>query len=104
MSQGESKRSRDIMEALRAEGWFCFKVHGSALMRSGLPDIVCCAEGYFFGLETKMEGKLNNTSPAQDLVRDMIRDADGYYRVVIRPDEAVIRVKQELKRLKRLPR
>jgi hypothetical protein len=50
MAQAESKLSRDIMCALRLEGWFCFKVHGSEHMMAGLPDIVVCANGYFIGL------------------------------------------------------
>jgi Holliday junction resolvase len=77
------------MNELRANGWFCFKVHGSVVMMAGLPDVICCAEGYFFGLETKMEGKRNNTSARQDYVRDLIRAAGGVYEVVTTPEQAV---------------
>ena len=83
MSQPESNRSRKIMAHLRTRGWFCYKNHGSALMMSGLPDIVCCADGLLIGIETKMDGKANNTSVEQDTVRDKIRAAGGVYGVAV---------------------
>lgn len=98
MSQRESKKSRDIMDALRAHGWFCFKVHGSALMMSGLPDVVVCAEGYFIGLETKHQETRSGTSAAQDLRRDEIHAAGGFYRVATTPQEAVLVVQEFLRR------
>lgn len=85
------------MEELRAHGWFCFKVHGNALMMSGLPDIVCCAGGLFIGLETKMEGKRGNTSASQDLRRDQIQAAGGIYEVVTTPAQAVEVVQRALR-------
>lgn len=97
MTQRESALSRKIITALRAEGWFAFKVHGSALMMSGLPDIICCADGYFIGIETKMPQYRTNTSPAQDLRRDQIADAAGYYVVVCSPAEAVEMVQNYLR-------
>ncbi len=89
MAQRESRKSRKIMEALRAEGWFCFKVHGTALVMSGLPDVICCAEGLFIGIETKHEETREGTSVTQDLRRDQIRAAGGVYRVATTPEEAV---------------
>lgn len=102
MTQAESKRSREIMAELRLQGWFCFKVHGSALMMSGLPDIIGVAEGYFFGLETKMELKRGNTSEGQNRVHDKIRKAGGFVAVVSQPAEAVhlVRTYIELQRSK----
>jgi hypothetical protein len=89
MSQPESKLSRIIMDRLRLEGWFCFKVHGSETMMAGLPDIIVCAEGLFIGLEVKMPGKRYNTSPRQKFVHTQIRDAKGVAEVVCSADEAV---------------
>jgi hypothetical protein len=89
MSQPESKLSRDIMNALRARGVFCFKIHGGPTMMSGLPDIVACvpiiqddgfARGMFVGLETKMPG--NRPSVRQDVVHQQIRNAFGVVAVV----------------------
>lgn len=96
MAQRESRLSRRIQIALKSEGWFCFKVHGSELMMSGLPDIIVCAEGIFVGLETKHPETRNDTSPRQDYVHDKIRQAGGAAIVVCGPDEAVVVVHQAI--------
>jgi hypothetical protein len=96
MAQKESKRSRDIMNALRVEGWFCFKVHGTELVMAGLPDIIVCAEGLFVGLETKEPDKRDNTSARQDYIHDRIREAGGVVHVVVTPAEAVSVVRRAL--------
>ena len=96
MSQPESKLSRKIMTALRAEGWFCFKVHGSEFMMAGLPDIIVCAEGYFIGVETKLPSARNNVSPRQHYVHAQIENAQGMAIVVCSPAEAVRRVREAI--------
>lgn len=96
MTQPEAKLSRRIMDALRAEGYFCFKVHGSEYMMAGLPDIIVCAEGYFIGLETKMPDKRGNTSPRQRIVHTQIEHAGGIARVVCSPKEALDVVQEAL--------
>ena len=77
------------MDRLRLEGWFCFKVHGSEFMMAGLPDVIVCAKGLFIGLETKLPSTRSNTSPRQDYVHELIRNADGVAAVVCSPDEAL---------------
>lgn len=89
MSQPESKLSRKIMDRLRLEGWFAFKVHGSEYMMAGLPDIMVCAEGRFIGLETKMPAERGNVSPRQSLVHSQIENAGGVAAVICSPQEAV---------------
>lgn len=96
MTQPESKLSRKIMDALRLQKWFCFKVHGSEYMMAGLPDIVVCAEGRFIGLETKLPHQRSNTSPRQDYVHQQIRDAGGAAHVVCSPEEAIAIVREVL--------
>ena len=96
MSQPESKLSRRIMEKLRANGYFVFKVHGSEFMMSGLPDLIVCADGKFIGLETKLPSTRNNVSPRQSLVHSQIQHAGGHASVVCSPDEAVRRVEEVL--------
>ena len=96
MAQRESKLSREIMQALRAEGWFCFKVHGSEFTMAGLPDIIVCAEGKFIGLETKLPDKRTNTSPRQDYVHARIREAGGEAHVVSSVAEAVELVRRAI--------
>lgn len=82
MSQRESKLSRKIMDALRLKGVFCFKVHGSEYMMAGLPDIIACVEGKFYGIEVKVPGEESNTSAVQKLVHRQIHDARGEAVVV----------------------
>lgn len=85
------------MAALKAKGWFCFKVHGSEYMMAGLPDIICCAEGLFIGLETKHPESRDDTSARQDYVHGLIREAGGKAQVVTSPQEAVRIVRQAIK-------
>ena len=95
MSQRESRLSRDIQAALRREGAWCFKVHGSEFMPAGIPDIIGCYKGRFFGFETKLPEKRSNTSVKQDLMMERIRKAGGAAQVVCTVQEAV----EALKRL-----
>ena len=88
MVQGESRRSRQIMVALRARGCFCFKVHGSALMMAGLPDIIGCYQGLFFAFETKLDPH-TTPSPRQRWVMRLIRQAGGWAAQVTTPADAL---------------
>lgn len=98
MSQPESNLSRRIMDRLRLEGWFCFKVHGNEYMMAGLNDIIVCAEGKFIALETKMPDKRENTSARQDYVHEQIREAGGVTHVVWNVEQAVDVVQRALAR------
>lgn len=89
MSQAESKRSRKIMDALRIEGAFCFKIWGNNHMMVGLPDIVGCYKGKFFGLEVKEPDKRSNTSTRQRYVMHKIQQAGGISCVVVDAREAL---------------
>lgn len=64
------------MDALRLDGHFCFKVHGSEFMMAGLPDIICCAGGLFIGLETKNPDG-GDPTPVQKLRHEQIKAAGG---------------------------
>ena len=85
------------MDALRAEGWFCFKIHGGAMMMAGLPDVIVCAEGLFIGIETKHHETRGGTSPRQDFIHDQIRLAGGHAQVAVTPGEAVAVVRRVLR-------
>ena len=85
MSQPEARLQRKMQDEIRRRGGFVFKVHGSAHMMAGLPDLVCCYRGFFIGLEAKMPG--NKTSARQDLVHDMIRKAEGRVHTVYSVEE-----------------
>jgi hypothetical protein len=90
MAQRESKLSRHIMEAIRREGYFCFKIHGGPTMMAGLPDIIVCAKGLFVGLETKNPESRNDVSERQKLTHTNIRtQGEGYVAVVCSVNEAL---------------
>lgn len=78
--QPESRLSRDIMAALRAEGAFCWKNHGGPTMMAGLPDIAGCYQGLFFGIETKMPDG-GDPSPIQRQRHREIVAAGGVVKV-----------------------
>lgn len=82
MAQREAKLSRKIMDELRANGIFCFKVHGSPHMMSGLPDIIACVDGRFVGLETKVPENANGATKIQLHRHKQIRQSGGHAYVV----------------------
>lgn len=88
-TQPESRLQRKIQNAIKAEGYFVFKVHGSEYMMAGLPDLIVCAQGLFIGLEVKLPSTRSNTSARQDYVHELINDAGGKAVVVCSPDEAL---------------
>lgn len=89
MTQRESKLSAKIQTALRQEGVFCFKVHGSALMMAGLPDIIACVDGRFVGIEVKLPETRNNLSARQKYVHSEIDQAEGEAWVVCSVQETL---------------
>lgn len=88
MAQPESRKSRKIMAELTKRGVFCFKVHGGAHMMAGLPDIIACVDGKFYGLETKMPDG-GDATPIQELIHNMIRESGGKVAVVRSVDQAL---------------
>jgi Holliday junction resolvase len=88
-TQRESAISRGIITELRQRGVFAFKIHGSALMMVGLPDIIACVDGRFVAFETKTPEKRRNVSKAQQRIHELIRRAGGVCRVVCGSQEAL---------------
>lgn len=102
MAQPESKLSRAIKAMIRARGGYCVKIHGSALMEAGTPDILACIPvkvysrtgddrhsivGLFVGIETKMpDGKV---SAIQKYRHQQIRSSSGVIIVARSVQEAV---------------
>jgi len=83
----ETRLSREVQKALRQCGAFVFKVHGSEYMVAGLPDLIVCYQGRFFGLELKLPG--NKTSPRQEYIGEKIQLAGGQWAVVHSVAEAL---------------
>lgn len=90
MSQPEARLGRTINEWLTKQGHFVFKVHGSAMMMAGLPDLIACVDGAFVGIEVKMPG--NKPSIRQLYVHRRIERSGGKIIVAYSLDD----VKKEL--------
>lgn len=52
----ESDIVKAILKYLRSlTGCFCWKEHGGMYGTAGIPDIICCYGGRFYGFEVKIE-------------------------------------------------
>ncbi len=78
----ESRIVKNILKAIRGEGGWWFKTHGSPYQMAGLPDILGCHKGRFIAFEVKVPGKELDTSPRQEWTIKRIRDAGGVAAVV----------------------
>lgn len=84
MAQPEARLQREIQKALKREHGdriLVFKIHGGPLMMAGLPDLVGCIRGRFFGIEVKMPGCEGNVTDRQAYVHDRVTRAGGSVRV-----------------------
>lgn len=80
MGQPEARLQRSIQKALKVEygrDILVFKIHGGPMMAAGLPDLIGCVGGRFFGIEVKMPERRDNVSTIQRHVHDTISRAGG---------------------------
>ena len=82
----ESDIVKAIMRYLKGiPGCFCWKEHGGMYGTAGIPDIIACIGGHFYGFEVKTEkGK---TTKLQEAVIRKILAAGGTALVVRSVDE-----------------
>jgi len=80
----EAKVKRKVVELLKARGIYYFFPATHGYGRSGVPDVICCVNGKFLGIECKA----GDSSPTtlQHLELDAIRRAGGT-AVVINEDK-----------------
>lgn len=100
-SKKESKIQRRIREHLeKTVGGFWFKSHGGPFQMSGLPDLIGCVEGLYFGFEVKVPyDKRSKTMEHQDTVLKLIKfKGKGYVAVVTDPQDAEDRVRDWLRK------
>ena len=85
-----------IMRFLKSvPGCFCFKEHGGMYGTTGLPDIICCVNGRFVGLEVKTAtGRLTKL---QEVTLAKINAAGGL-GVVVRSVDEVKTIIEEIRR------
>jgi Holliday junction resolvase len=72
----EQQIQKKIITFLEQEGCYVVKVISAA--KAGVPDIIGCYEGIFFGIEVKTPQTKNNVSKLQEYNLDKIRLADGH--------------------------
>lgn len=80
----EKKVKEQCVKILKEEKCYYFFPVQMGLGRAGIPDIICCVDGYFLAIECKA-GK-NVTTRLQDKELEKI-NASGGAAVVVREDE-----------------
>ena len=76
----EAKVKAAVKKLLDSLGIYHFSPPGMGLGRAGIPDLVCCYNGRFLGIECKA-GK-GKTTAQQERELDAIRAAGGFAFVV----------------------
>ena len=74
----EKKIENEIKEYIKERGGLCYKIHGGDLYQeTGIPDLLCCWGGLFFGIEVKdPQGKPSAIQLAQGA---RIKKAGGHF-------------------------
>lgn len=85
----EAKLTKQSVEALRKRGAFAVKIHGGISQAAGLPDIVGCYRGQFFGIEMKMPGRENTLTARQKKKLKDIASAEGWSAVCCSVDHCL---------------
>ena len=89
----ETALTKKILKRLRQEGGFWVKVHGGPYQVTGLPDVVGCFKGRFYGFEVKVSERSEPT-PRQALILSMIKRAGGVSDVIRGPTEAIQAIRE----------
>lgn len=76
----EKKVKNNVVKILKARGVYYFFPATYGMGRSGVPDIVCCHNGRFIGIECKANG--NKPTPLQERELASIKVAGGLALVI----------------------
>lgn len=90
-----------IKDYLFLKGIYHFKVHGSKFMPAGLPDICCCFNGSFLGIEVKRPGAKNEQSEQQKIHERNIIKSGGVYLLVDSLQEVIDYVESQEAKLEK---
>jgi hypothetical protein len=85
----EATLRKTIVRSLRTYSGFWYVTHGGQFQQGGLPDIIGCYGGWFFGLEVKLPGKEHTLTPRQSHALKAIREAGGKAKMVTSVSEAM---------------
>lgn len=86
---------KQIIKKLRAHGGFWYKSHGGINQVRGLPDIIGCYEGLFFGFEVKRAGRV--ATPYQLFTLQQIKRSGGTASVIYSFEEARDLIEERLR-------
>lgn len=81
---GEKGFENKVKQWLREQGWYYLKTHGDGYQTKGTPDLLCCINGVFVGLELKSDK--GRPTPLQIKRLDEIEKAGGLGLVVYPKD------------------
>ncbi len=83
-STPEKLVKQKVVKLLKAQGVYYFSPMTHGFGRSGVPDIICCINGKFLGIECKAGN--NKTTALQDREIQAIKDAGGVAVVIAEND------------------
>lgn len=91
----EANIVKAIMKYLQTvPGCFCWKEHGGMYGTAGIPDIIACIDGHFFGFEVKTN--IGKPTKLQEATIRKILAAGGTALVVRSVDEVRIAITDSL--------
>jgi hypothetical protein len=84
----EARLRTNIVKRLSGYAGWWVVTHGGQYQMGGLPDIIGCYKGYFYGLEVKLPGKEYTLTERQSYRLKQIRMAGGKAAMVTSVDQA----------------
>lgn len=88
MQTPESKVKTSVTKVLKKLGIYYFYPVTGGYGSSGVPDIICCYNGLFVGIECK--AGVNKPTPLQEAQMQKIRQAGGYTIVINEQNVSVL--------------
>lgn len=91
IKRDEKSVEDEIKQYIRECGGLCYKIHGGDLYQeTGIPDLLCCWKGLFFGIEVKdprgepsaiqlVQGARIKKAGGHFLIAKNVRDVQNYF-------------------------
>lgn len=78
-------------------GAVLWKIHGGAMQRAGIPDLIGCIHGHFIAIEVKHPDAKRGLTRLQESTLEAIQRAGGLaYGPVVDPEEALYLLAEDL--------